>query len=95
MEQTIYAEYSDLKPWIQTLEGEKTEQTAATLASLWDISVEEAGARAQRLVEIGFFEQLGAKNLPRYKVPFLYRDYLNLVQGKADVQGETSDEEEG
>lgn len=93
VEQTIFAEYADLKPWIEALEGEKTEQTITTLADLWNVSAEEAATRAQRLVEIGFFEALGSKNSPRYKVPFLYRDYLELVQGKADVPGVVSNEE--
>jgi hypothetical protein len=94
VEQTIYAEYPDLKPWIEELEGEKAEQTVATLTSVWEVSIEEAARRAQRLVEVGFFESFGAKNSPRFKVPFLYRDYLGLVQGKADLPGYSEPEEE-
>src|ERR1019366_4768887 len=38
LEQTLYAEYPRLKPWIEGLRGEKTLQTADTLARLWRLS---------------------------------------------------------
>jgi hypothetical protein len=74
--------------------GRETEQTVVTLSDLWNVALEKATDRAQRLVEIGFFEVLGARNSPRYKVPFLYRDYLNLIQGKADVPDSSGEDEE-
>src|SRR5262249_61472091 len=55
--QTIYAEYPNLKHYLEDLEGEKTEQTIDTLAAIWKVSKEEAARRAQALVEIGFFQQ--------------------------------------
>jgi hypothetical protein len=88
-EQTVYAEYPEVKPWLESLRGEKTEQNVESLSSLWGVSQEDGLVRAQRLIEIGFFEPLGSKSSPRYKVPFLYRDYLELVQGKADAIGES------
>lgn len=87
VEQTLYAEYPDTKPWIEEVEGEKAEQSVGTLADLWDVDGDEAMRRAVRLVEIGFFEALGRKDSPRFKVPFLYRNYLALLQGKADLPG--------
>lgn len=94
MEQTVYAEYPDVKPWLEALRGGKTEHSISTLSTHWGVNLDESQNRAQRLLEIGVFEPLGSKNAPRYKVPFLYRDYLDLVQGKADGAGELSDGED-
>ena len=37
------------------------------------------------LVELGFFEERGTREEPTFWVPFLYRDALDLIQGKADA----------
>jgi hypothetical protein len=83
-EQTLCAEFPDLRPWMQKLEGAKTEQTPGTLAKIWRLTPEEALATANRLVEVGFFEPRGSKEDQRFWVPFLYRDALEMVQGAAD-----------
>lgn len=83
-EQTLCAEYPSLKPYLERLEGEKTQQTISSLSKLWRCKNEEAVELAEKLTEIGFFERKGAKDNPNYWVPFLYRDALNLVQGTAD-----------
>jgi hypothetical protein len=85
LEQTIYAEFPSLKPYIQKLAGEKTNQTTETLAQIWRISAEEANIVAQKLINIGFFEERGEKNDPRFWVPFIYRNELQMVQGTADI----------
>jgi hypothetical protein len=79
----LYAEYPDLKPQIERLEGEKTQQTPDTLSRIWDVSREEARQVAEQLVDVGFFERRGTKQDPAYWVPFLYRDALQMVQGEA------------
>lgn len=84
LEQTLYAEHPDYKPWIEKLKREKTLQTPETLAQIWDSSVEDATVRASELSIIGFFEQRGSKQAPEYWVPFLYREALDLVQGTAE-----------
>lgn len=84
LEQTLYAEYPESKRWIEALEGEKTDQDPASLAAVWGCSEEQAAERAYTLVEIGFFEQRGTNAEPRFWVPFLYRDALEMVQGSAD-----------
>jgi len=81
--QTLYAEYPDLKPLVERLDGEKTQQNPQTLAGLWGTSQDEARKHANSLVDIGFFEARGEKEAPAYWVPFLYRDGLNMVQGDA------------
>ena len=82
-EQTLCAEYPQLKPFLQKLEREKAEQSLSSLTILWDITLEKTAQIAERLVETGFFERRGNKESPQYWVPFLYRDALNLVQGSA------------
>ncbi|MCE9610482.1 MAG: hypothetical protein K8R23_09845 [Chthoniobacter sp.] len=93
-EQTVYAEYPDVKPWLEALRGGKTEHAISTLSEHWGVKADEAQNRVQRLLEIGVFEALGSKASPRYKIPFLYREYLDLVQGKADGVETSSDEEQ-
>jgi hypothetical protein len=83
-EQTLFAEHPTLRPMLEKLEGEKTQQTAATLAKIWRVSDVEAFARAEKLTEVGFFQKRGSKEQPWFWVPFLYRDALNLVQGQAE-----------
>lgn len=84
LEQTLFAEHPDQKPWLEKLKGEKTLQTPDTLAHIWSIGPEEALSRAAALIAIGFFEPRGTKQAPEYWVPFLYREALDLVQGTAE-----------
>jgi len=82
--QTIYAEYPSLKPYIEKLEGQKTEQKIDNLAEIWSINNDEARLIVKKLVEIGFFEEKGDKQNTRYWVPFIYRSTLKMVQGSVD-----------
>lgn len=84
LEQTLFAEYATLKPALERLDQQKTQQTVETLASLWAIPEDDAKAQAEALADIGFFERRTAKDKPVYWVPFLYRDALRMVQGSAD-----------
>jgi hypothetical protein len=85
LENTLYAEYPDLKPWLEALEGEKTEQYPDTLAKIWNINEKEALKRAKKLTEVGFFEKKGTNQDPAFWTPFLYRNALNLSQGSASI----------
>lgn len=82
--QSLIAEYPDLKNLLTKLNGEKTEQTSESLAELWGMDVEEASAEALKLVDIGFFELRGSKETETFWVPFLFRDALSMSQGLAD-----------
>lgn len=82
-QQTLCAEYPQLKSYLDKLEREKTQQTVNSLSVLWKSSPEKTYEVAEQLVEAGFFERKGSKENPTYWVPFLYRDALNLVQGPA------------
>lgn len=66
------------------LKGEKTDQKPETLAKIWKLSLDDTAYQAQKLINIGFFEERGEKNDPRYWVPFIYRNELKMIQGSAD-----------
>ncbi|WOH70672.1 hypothetical protein RX330_20460 [Bradyrhizobium sp. NDS-1] len=85
LNQYLYAEYPNEKPFVSRLEGQKTAQTAQSLADLWGISQEEALTKARRLVDLGFFEERGTREDPTFWTPFLYRGALNLIQGRAET----------
>ncbi|TDV64561.1 P-loop ATPase, Sll1717 family [Pseudomonas sp. LP_7_YM] len=82
-EQTLCAEYPELKKYTDLLKGGKTEQAIVNLAKTWDESLEQAQLTADKLVATGFFETRTEKDGITYWVPFLYRDALELVQGRA------------
>ncbi|MFC0365708.1 hypothetical protein ACFFIQ_14175, partial [Sphingobium indicum] len=86
----IYAEYPSERPYIEKLKGEKTEQTPESLSAIWGMSRDAAITKANDLVVLGFFQTRGTRVEPTYWVPFLYRDALNLVQGRA---GSSSNDE--
>lgn len=85
LEQTIYAEYPRLKVHIEALKGEKAEHSIETLAARWNTSPEKTSEIARDLEKIGFFESRGDKRVPRYRIPFLYRPYLEIIQGSASL----------
>jgi hypothetical protein len=85
LNQYLYAEYPSERPFIAKLEGQKAEQTPDSLADLWALPRDRAISKAKTLVDLGFFEERGTRDEPTFWVPFLYRDALNLVQGKADA----------
>ena len=84
LEQTLFAEYPDLRELMVALQQEKTSQVPDTLAKIWKLSPTEAALAAEKLVEIGFFQKRGSKEDPEYWVPFLYRPALQMIQGAAD-----------
>ncbi len=84
LEQTLYAEYPEVRELIEKLRDEKTQHSAASLAQIWKLSLEEAMKTARHLCSIGFFEQRGERDNPIFWVPLLYRDALDLVQGSSE-----------
>jgi hypothetical protein len=52
--------------------------------AIWEITRPEVLTIAKKLEEVGFFEQLGGSPPVWWKVPFLYRPALDLVQGSAE-----------
>ena len=88
LNQYLYAEYATERPFVVKLDGQKAEQTPESLSDLWSIKKDAAIAKAKMLVELGFFEERGAREEPTFWVPFLYRDALHLVQGRAESEDE-------
>lgn len=84
LQQTLYAEYPDLKPYIEKLSQQKSQQNTISLAQIWGLSGSEVHIIAKQLEEIGFFERLGTLPSIEWKVPFLYRPALDLIQGAAE-----------
>ena len=77
----LYAEYPDLKDSIEMLRGKKCEHNLKSLSKLWEMTEMLAAPIADRLVDIGFFEKRAESNT--FWVPFVYRPYLGLIQGRA------------
>jgi hypothetical protein len=90
LNQFLYAEYANLRPFVSKLEKQKAEQTPESLAGLWSLTQNQAIAKARELVEIGFFVERGTTENPTFWVPFLYRDALHLVQGRAESDDDES-----
>jgi hypothetical protein len=88
LNQYLYAEYATERPFVAKLDGQKAEQTSESLSDLWSIKKDAAIAKAKILVELGFFEERGTREEPTFWVPFLYRDALHLVQGRAESEDE-------
>ena len=86
LEQTIYAEYPTLKSFIELLRGDKADQSIETLMSKWSVDKQSALNFSKKLVSIGLFEQRGEILNPRYKIPFLYRPFLEITQGTATIE---------
>jgi hypothetical protein len=82
----LYAEYPAERPFLEKLEKEKAEQTPESLMAIWSVDRDAALAKAATLVALEFFEARGSRTEPTFWVPFLYRDALHLVQGKAESE---------
>ena len=83
IEKTVFAEHPDLKNMIMAFDNKKAEHNIETLCYVWGVGEDEALSRATSLAEIGFFDLRAARNEKLYKIPFIYRFYLQVVQGKA------------
>ncbi len=86
LRQYLYAEYPDHKPYIDQLEHQKTEQSPESLSKIWSITGRAAAERAEQLRDLGFFQRRGSRDRPTYWVPFLYRNALNMIQGRAEEE---------
>lgn len=84
IEQTIYPEHPNLKDIIEQLRNDKAEHSFNTLMSKWNVNESIAKSYIKQLTEIGFIEEKGTLPNLKYKIPFIYRPYLGIVQGAAD-----------
>jgi len=54
------------------------------LSAIWKENEERTLEIASELADVGFFEKAGSKDLPEFKIPFLYRSALGIIQGTAE-----------
>ena len=73
---TLLAEAGESATYIQRFENGKAEHNSETLKRLFGENVTDV---TKRLTALGFLEKTGQS----YKVPMLYRQGLNITQGKA------------
>jgi hypothetical protein len=83
-DQTLCAEYPALRTTWLRMEGSKSAQTLGSFCRLLGVSEERGAGIAEQMVEAGFFVKKVEKGEVVYWVPFIYRDSLKMVQGKAD-----------
>lgn len=76
---TLIAEAKGYGDLIERFRGGKAEHTEESLQALLGVPPEKAKEQIQLLKEIGFLEASAGGT---YKVPFLYRDGLEITQGK-------------
>ena len=79
VEDTLLAEAGDAVGLIEKFKNQKSEHNRVSLKQLLDVDGDELDYAIRRLEEIGFLEETGQT----FKVPMLYRDGMNMVQGKA------------
>ena len=72
----LYAEYPKYRSWIESFRNGKAEHTENSLKSVLG---KQWKSRIEKLKAIGFIEE--KKNT--WKIPFIYREALNISQGKA------------
>lgn len=78
---TLLAEAAELAPNIERFTDGKAEHNVSSLAVLFKIPEDLVKVTIKPLLEIGFLEETGES----FKVPILYREGLNITQGKAFV----------
>lgn len=86
---TLLAEAADLAPRVERFRDGKAEHNISTLARVLGVDEAEAKTEAKPLIEMGFLEETGET----LKVPMLYRDGLNITQGKAFAPQEPAADE--
>ena len=79
VEDTLLAESGEYAQFIEKFRDGKAEHNEMSLAATLGVSIHEAREVIKILLSIGFLEQIGTA----YKVPLLYRDGLDITQGKA------------
>lgn len=78
----LFAEHPSLRPYLERLRGKKTSQTDSTLAELWGCTEDEAHKVAEHIHRAGVWRKEGGNPI-RYWTMFIFRDGLDMVQGKA------------
>jgi hypothetical protein len=85
VQDTLLAEAADFVPTIEKFRDGKAEHNEQSLASLLGVKPESVRSRVKPLLDMGFLEEVGGS----FKVPMLYRDGLQITQGKAFDEPQT------
>jgi len=85
---TLLAEAADLVPMIERFRGGKAEHNEGSLSASLEVPEPDVRKAIKPLLEMGFLEEVGGT----FKVPMLYRDGLEITQGKA-FEAEATEEE--
>jgi hypothetical protein len=79
VEDTLMAEAGDAAGLVERFRKQRSEHSRESLEQVLERRNGELDVAIRRLQEIGFLEETGQT----YKIPMLYRDGLQIVQGKA------------
>ena len=91
VQDTVLAEAADLAPTVERFRGGKAEHNEESLAILLDVPEPAVKGAIRPLLDMGFLEEVGGT----FKVPMLFRDGLEITQGKAfAVEDVSADENE-
>jgi hypothetical protein len=77
-EQTLCAEYPQLRDRMQQLEAENSLHKPDTLSAIWKVDSAKALEIAHQLVDIGFFQFMGTRRSPQFRIPLLYQRALRI-----------------
>lgn len=80
LEKTIFAEFPDVRSYIDSMRDGSAQLKTNELSSLWETSNSETIEIIDRLIEIGLIEKPTSRSSRNYIVPFLYRPALGLSQ---------------
>ncbi|WP_312432766.1 P-loop ATPase, Sll1717 family [Lacrimispora sp.] len=72
----LYAEYPTCRPWIEKFKNHKAEHSEESLKKILGSHWK---SRVEKLKRIGFIEEKSNS----WKIPFLYREGLNITRGKS------------
>jgi hypothetical protein len=90
VQDTLLAEASEFAPTIERFRDGKAEHNEASLSTLLGVAEENVRNAVKPLLEMGFLEEVGGS----FKVPMLFRDGLEITQGKAFTTDADEDEDE-
>lgn len=88
---TLFAEAGVYAQEIEKFRGGKAEHDRSSLASTFGVDTNSVLSKVKPFVELGFFEEVSGS----FKIPTLYREGLEITQGKAfSTDGSVVDEDD-
>jgi len=89
VQDTLLAEAADFAPIIEKFRDGKAEHDVASISHLLGVPEQNVRTMIKPLLEMGFLEEVA----DTFKVPMLYRDGLQITQGKAFSSESESDDD--